>query len=113
MPTTLTQGDIAIVQFASISSGNTVGDGFSFVLLTDVDPGTVINFTDSGFNTAGEVTRVENNFEWTATSALTSGTVVRIWDSVANDSNNSIQTASTGSVTGSVRRHIKWDIRAV
>ena len=99
MPTTLSQGEIAIVQYASDSSGSTVGDGFSFVLLTDVDAGTVINFTDSNFNTAGQVTNVEANWQWTATTSLTSGTVVRIWDNISGDSNNAMQTASTGTLS--------------
>tara|TARA_R110002096_G_scaffold152293_2_gene315293 strand:+ start:8751 stop:13157 length:4407 start_codon:yes stop_codon:yes gene_type:complete len=46
--TTLTAGQVAIT---GANANNP--DQFSFVLLTDVDPGTVINFTDCGVTAAG------------------------------------------------------------
>ncbi len=99
MPTTLTRGDIAIIQYSSDGDGDTVNETFAFVLLADVDATTTINFTDSGFNTAGQMITNETHWTWTSGAALTAGTVVRIYDSVAGDASWNAQTASIGSVT--------------
>ncbi|WP_353333936.1 cadherin-like domain-containing protein, partial [Phaeobacter sp. NW0010-22] len=105
MATTLNKGDIAVIQFNSDTpvGADLEGDGFTFVLLADVDATTSINFTDAGFNTAGVIindTAVhEGTRTWTSGQALSAGTVVRIYDGVPSDASHGHQTASVGTVT--------------
>ncbi|WP_185984144.1 ExeM/NucH family extracellular endonuclease [Aureimonas mangrovi] len=73
MPTTLSAGDIAFVDFASDNPKS-----FAFVLLTDVEAGTAINFTDNGWRADGSFRANEGVIGWTAEAALTAGTVVRL-----------------------------------
>ncbi len=94
--TTLSLGDI------SIASANADGpDGFTFVLLKDVDASTVIKFTDGSFKSSGSALAASNfrgseNFVvWTSGSALVAGSVVRMVD------NGSGTTVTTGGGTAS------------
>ncbi len=79
--TTLSIGDIAIA-----SANTDAPDGFTFVLLKDVDSSTVIKFTDNSFKGSGSATASNNirgseNFVvWTSGTALTAGTVIRLVD---------------------------------
>ena len=84
--TTLAAGEVAI------TGVNTRGtDRFAFVLLTDIEPGTIINFTDSGWvaatndfrYTAGGALR-EGIVSWTSVSYLPCGTEVIITDTGSN-----------------------------
>ena len=94
--TTLAEGDIAI---NGVNGDNP--DEFSFVLLTDVLNGTIINFTDKGWlvnggwvlNASG-VSTAEGILTWTATSDYPCGTQIVIAET-ANGS--SIYTSSSGS----------------
>jgi hypothetical protein len=80
--TTLSAGDIVIVEF----NGNGT-DGFTFMPLVDLSVGTVIHFTDYGWNgtaiwTAEEGTTIPpggqgNMITYTAPSAITAGTLIR------------------------------------
>ena len=88
---TLIAGDIA---FVGINSDGTTDD-FDFVLLSDISAGTIINFTDcgwnhgTGFNTVDE----ETHCQWTATTELAAGTIVHV---VTNNGNDPIS-SSVGS----------------
>lgn len=74
--TTLSAGDLFI------SAYNENGDdNFYFVLLTDIESGTEIIFTDNGwFPEAGSFRDNEGQVTWTATSALSKGTEISILD---------------------------------
>src|SRR5262245_4145408 len=73
MATVLTVGDIAIVQYNSVTT-----DAFTFVFLRDVDAGTVVNFTDNGWLAAGGFRPGEGTVTYTAPSAITAGTIVTL-----------------------------------
>lgn len=102
--TTLSQGDIAFVAYNSDGDK----DDFAFMLLKDITTGTTITFTDhlwqfstGGFNenTAQGACNTETFMTWTATSALTVGTVVVIANPGLSGSTNPSQaTATTGTV---------------
>lgn len=72
--TTLVAGDIAFSGYISTSSP----DEFSFVLLRNVTSGTVINFTDRGWQAGGGFRPGEQMITWTANSALSAGQEIRI-----------------------------------
>lgn len=86
--TSLAAGDIAITGFNSM-----LPDGFSFVLLTDIEDTTVIKFTDQGWiSTGGFREASEGEITWTATSNLSCGTEIII----TYVSNGTIYSASSG-----------------
>ena len=79
--TTLSAGDVVILEF----NGNGT-DGFTFMPLVNLEAGTVIHFTDYGWNaTSGAFNTVEegngsgggNMITYTAPSAVTAGTLIR------------------------------------
>lgn len=77
MATTLSIGDIAIVQFnSSISTGS--ADTFSFVFLRSVEAGTTISFTDNGWLAAGGFRPGEGTVTYTAPGAIAAGTVITL-----------------------------------
>ena len=92
--TTLSEGDIAIT---GVNADNP--DEFSFVLLTDVTSGTIINFTDGGWYPTGGFRGYNTNngrisegvIVWTASSALSCGTEIIITNTTGN-----IHSATTG-----------------
>ncbi|NOT50058.1 MAG: HYR domain-containing protein [Chitinophagaceae bacterium] len=91
-PTTLAAGDIAFSAYASTSTP----DAFSFVLLKNIGPGTVINFTDNGFQ-AGALTNVEQTVTWTSPAGgLAGGTEITISGTTATKSGG----GAAGTVTG-------------
>jgi len=59
--TILSPGDIAFTSFQSDGT-----DQFSFVILTDIQSGTEINFTDSGWQSNGSLRNTEGTHVWTA-----------------------------------------------
>lgn len=71
--TTLSAGDIAIVQY---NADNT--DNFAFVLLTNIGSGTKIYFTDNGWKSDNTFRANENTITWTAPSDMNAGTVVTL-----------------------------------
>ncbi len=76
--TTLAAGDIAIT---GVNSDGT--DEFSFVLLKDIVSGTVINFTDNGWQNTGNFRRISGNLTegiltWVATTDFSCGTEITI-----------------------------------
>ncbi|WP_061025446.1 calcium-binding protein [Bradyrhizobium sp. CCH5-F6] len=87
----LTAGSIAFTGFNG--DGN---DNLSFVALTDIPQGTVINFTDSNWNGSSFASgsSSESTIAWTATTAIPAGTVIDI-----NNVGKGTFGASAGSVT--------------
>lgn len=75
--TTLSAGDIAFTGYQSFGASATT-DEFSFVLLTNVTAGTVINFTDNGWLSTNVFRTGETTVTWTAATALSAGTEVKI-----------------------------------
>lgn len=57
----LAAGDVAIIAFQCDTP-----DQFSFVVLTDIDEGTEISFTDNGWNDLNELNSSEGTVIWTA-----------------------------------------------
>ena len=86
--TTLSKGDIAFIGL--YMDGNaTSGDGFTFILLKSVDAGTVIYFTDEGWDDSSNHTWYGNSNDahltWTApTGGSSIGTIVYIVNTAAN-----------------------------
>ena len=80
--TTLVAGDLVILEFNGNGS-----DGFTFMPLVDLTPGTVINFTDYGWNATTSSFNIYeegnpptgggNMITYTAPSAVTAGTLIR------------------------------------
>ncbi|WP_375512315.1 putative Ig domain-containing protein [uncultured Nostoc sp.] len=64
MPTNLTAGDVA---FLSLIADNP--DTFSFVLLKDIDAGTIINVTDNGWQSSGSLRTGEGVLQYIAPTA--------------------------------------------
>ncbi len=73
--TTLVAGDIAITGVNTFTRSE-----FSFVLLAPITSGTVIYFTDNGWQTSGSFRTGEGIVQWTATTDLPCGTEVIIKD---------------------------------
>lgn len=87
----LSAGSIAFTGFNG--DGN---DNLSFVALTDIPQGTVINFTDSNWSGSSFASgsNAESTMSWTATSAIAAGTVIDI-----NNIGSGTLGASVGTVT--------------
>lgn len=90
--TTLVAGDIAFTGYISSTT-----DQFSFVLLKSITSGTAINFTDDGWLPAGVFAGGEETITWTANTALSAGTEIKITGLVATRAGSGIV---TGTVTG-------------
>ncbi len=73
--TTLVAGDIA---FTGYISSHATTDAFSFVLLTNISSGTVINFTDNAWLSTNVFRTGEQTVTWTASTALPAGTEIMI-----------------------------------
>jgi len=68
----LDPGDIAVIGYEGDSP-----DWFSIVLLVDIPEGTVVYFTDNGFNDSGALNATEGTIAWTVPAGgLTAGSVV-------------------------------------
>lgn len=76
--TVLTPGQVAIVGFNSTGGPGT--DNFGFIILTDVEAGTVIYFTDSGVKSNNCLRNTEGIIKWTAPAGgCTAGTMVQLY----------------------------------
>ncbi|MFT6717747.1 MAG: hypothetical protein ACJAY8_000128 [Sphingobacteriales bacterium] len=97
--TSLSAGDAAFV--AINSDGD---DDISFILLKDVDVGTVIKITDQGWNDVGSAFFIANDdstgLVWVATSSFTRGTLVHIQTTASGTPITPV--ASVGSVSGAI-----------
>ncbi|GAB5373608.1 MAG: hypothetical protein AcusKO_00700 [Acuticoccus sp.] len=51
-------------------------DDLAFAVLSDVEAGTVIHFTDANWNGSAFPTNSESHFSWTATEAVKAGTII-------------------------------------
>ncbi|CAN1210926.1 5'-nucleotidase/2',3'-cyclic phosphodiesterase [Tumidithrix helvetica PCC 7403] len=78
-PTILNSGDVA---FLSLIADNP--DTFSFVLLADIDAGTIINVTDNGWLSTGSLRTGEGVLQYVAPTAQTVGTVISYVDGGTN-----------------------------
>ena len=90
--TTLNAGDIAFSGY----SADHASDYFSFVLLRNIGPGTVINFTDNGYQ-GGALTAAEQTVTWTSNASYSAGTEILISGLTATLASGG---GSAGSVTG-------------
>ncbi len=98
-PTPLALGDISVIGFNSVAP-----DGFAFVTWVDLNPDTVIKFTDNGFLSSGSAIAASNgrggeNFAtWTNSTGNTipAGTVISVVDDANPD------TVSQGSIAQSL-----------
>jgi hypothetical protein len=92
-PTTLAAGDIAFSGYISNTPlQNSTEDEFSFVLLKNINNGTVINFTDNGWilGSTNAFRSGETTITWTASVGMSAGMEVKIKET----------TASSGTITG-------------
>jgi hypothetical protein len=103
-PTVLAVGDIAIIGFNANAP-----DGFAFVTWVDLNPNTVIKFTDNGFLSANSANSTNNgrggeNFvTWTNSTGavIPAGTVITIIDGTpATTSQGSVSQTLGGLATG-------------
>ena len=101
--TVLAPGDIAIVGYNA--SG---GDKFAFVVLTDIAAGTVVNFTDAGWDStlagggsgfAPSATTSDGAISWTAPSEIPAGTVIQ-FDANEPNGGTDFQPTDTGYFSG-------------
>jgi hypothetical protein len=96
-PTTLNAGDIAFSGYLGHGTGPTTTDQFSFVLLRNIGPGTVINFTNNGWLSTNVFRTGEETVIWTSpATALPAGTEIHIVGLAATKAGG----GSAGTVTG-------------
>ena len=88
--TTLTAGDLVI-----IGVGADTPKSFSFVLLVDIESGTEIRFTDSGWKNDNTFRGNEGAVKYTAPSAISAGTVISYSSSSANFADDDDSTVGT------------------
>ena len=84
-------GDIQIIGYRADAD-----DALSFVTWANISAGSSLHFTDSGFFSDGTYRSSENIMSWTATSAVSAGSVIRITSPDAG------ATVNSGSVTGAL-----------
>lgn len=72
--TTLSAGDIAILQYNSDGSPEVI----KFIALTSIESGTTINFTDNGWRSDNTFRANEGTDTWTAASDISCGQIVTI-----------------------------------
>jgi hypothetical protein len=95
--TTLAVGDIAFTGYVANAVGT---ETFSFVLLVPITTGTVINFTDNGWNGTA-LTTTEQSCTWTSGSALAAGKEITITGTSAGAATAAVFGGGTsGTVTG-------------
>lgn len=93
----LTPGDLFIIGFRSDAS-----DAFAFVPWVDINAGTSISFTDSGFFDDGTLRDSENVSNWTApTGGITAGTVVVIADGSPDSADAGTIDSALGGISSS------------
>ena len=90
--TTLSPGEMAII---GIGADNP--DDFHFIFLVDIESGTEIIFTDSGWKSDNTFRVNEGATKYTAPSALNAGTVISYITNSSNFTNVSDSDVGTGS----------------
>jgi len=93
--TSIAPGNLMFLGFQSGQLGATDPDRFAFILLQDVDSGTVVSFTDNAVIGQSPLVLCTNEgvVSWTSTSNLPAGSIVRI---------SADTTTSNGLVSGSL-----------
>jgi hypothetical protein len=76
MPITQAQTGLVAGDIAIIGANFDNPDEFAFVLLTNIDAGTVINFTDNGWFSSGSFRTGEGTLTWTAPTSYCAGSVI-------------------------------------
>lgn len=96
-------GDIAFTGYIAADAGN--NESFSFVLLKNKPAGSILNFTDRGWNGSAFNATTESLCTWTTGTALTAGREVTI-SGLANSTTMTVTIAgsavSPGTVTGTM-----------
>jgi hypothetical protein len=93
--TTLGVGDLIFTGYdATATPSPTAADSYSFVLLTNISAGTVISFSDRGYNGAGwqATGGTEGSVTWTSGTAIAMGTEILIKGLAASTYNPSTST---------------------
>jgi Secretion system C-terminal sorting domain len=91
--TTLAAGDIAFSGYISVNTP----DEFSFYILKNITNGTVINFTDNGWNSStSALMTAEQTLTWTCSGSIAAGKQVHIAGTTVK-----IDGVTNGTVTGS------------
>lgn len=93
--TTLSAGDIAIVQYNSDNPGSTP-EVIKFVILNSLESGTVLNFTDHGWKSDGSFRDTEGVVAWTATRDFVCGEVVTMEMPTTSGSGFTLTTVDSG-----------------
>ncbi|SHE61227.1 PKD domain-containing protein, partial [Leeuwenhoekiella marinoflava] len=93
---TLAPGDIAFLGYNTDANG-TQDHSFSWITLEDLSAGTVIYFTEEGWNANGNTWYAgnEGHYSWTATGATPAGTIIYVYE---NGSTN-VLISSVGSMS--------------
>jgi len=84
--TTLTAGDVAFLGYNTDANG-TEDHSFSWITLEDLSAGTVIYFTEEGWNANGNAWYGSNegHYSWTSTGATPAGTIVYVYENGSTD----------------------------
>jgi hypothetical protein len=93
--TTLNAGDIAFSGYLGFGASAAI-DEFSFVLLRNIGPSTIINFTNNGWLSTNVFRTGEQTITWTSPSAMPAGTEIKIVGTTATRSGG----GAAGTVTG-------------
>ncbi len=98
--TTLTSGDIAILEMNADDS-----DNFAFIVLTDITSGTDVKFTDNGWKSDNTWRTGEGVITWSTTSIVNCGTIVHINNissgTISATSGTTVKTSGSFNISGS------------
>lgn len=106
--TTLSAGDVAFLGYNTDANG-TEDHSFSWITLEDLSAGTVIYFTEEGWNANGNTWygSSEGHYSWTATGATPAGTIVYVYENGSTD----VLISSSGSMSA-VLSGTGWNLLA-
>ncbi|RUA10274.1 MAG: hypothetical protein DSY83_18040, partial [Flavobacteriia bacterium] len=106
--TTLTAGDVAFLGYNTDPNG-TEDHSFSWITLEDLAAGTVIYFTEEGWNSNGNTWygSSEGHYSWTASTATPAGTIVYVYENGSTD----VLISSVGSMSA-VLSGTGWNLLA-
>ncbi|SFU19261.1 hypothetical protein SAMN04489724_0128, partial [Algoriphagus locisalis] len=104
--TVLVPGDIAFLGYNTDANGSE-DHSFSWITLEDLSVGTVIYFTEEGWNANGNTWYAgnEGHYSWTATGATPAGTIIYVYENGSTD----ILISSVGSMS-SLLRGTSWNL---
>ncbi|MFI8379189.1 MBG domain-containing protein [Leeuwenhoekiella sp. NPDC079379] len=95
----LTAGDIAFIGYnTDINANGTQDHSFSWITLEDIFAGTVIYFTEEGWNANANIWYGSNegHYSWTSSGYIPAGTIVYVYESGASD----VLISSVGTMSG-------------